>query len=254
MSKSKVQGQTPAITNQNESSNGSQPEIHLNNPNIFFDRELSWIDFNRRVLEEANDPENPLLERLKFLSITETNLDEFYMVRVAGLRNLVKEGNDERSLNGDSASEILSDLSDKVRVFVREEYETFARTLEELKVAGIHLILNPEELTIEEIKQIQNYYQEDVSPILTPLAIDTAHPFPHILNKSLNLAMVLSTDDEKPEEKRFVRCRTSAFCTSKIFATQRKRRRKKIFSIGRNHQTARRRSFLRNDRKRNLSV
>ncbi|EMM80615.1 polyphosphate kinase central-like domain protein [Leptospira interrogans str. 2006001854] len=210
MSKSKVQGQTPAITNQNESSNGSQPEIHLNNPNIFFDRELSWIDFNRRVLEEANDPENPLLERLKFLSITETNLDEFYMVRVAGLRNLVKEGNDERSLNGDSASEILSDLSDKVRVFVREEYETFARTLEELKVAGIHLILNPEKLTIEEIKQIQNYYQEDVSPILTPLAIDTAHPFPHILNKSLNLAMVLSTDDEKTGGKKI--CSLSYKC------------------------------------------
>ncbi|EMO27735.1 polyphosphate kinase central-like domain protein [Leptospira interrogans serovar Bataviae str. HAI135] len=209
MSKPKVQSQTPA-TNQNESSNGNQPEIHLNNPNIFFDRELSWIDFNRRVLEEANDPENPLLERLKFLSITETNLDEFYMVRVAGLRNLVKEGNDERSLNGDSASEILSDLSDKVRTFVREEYETFARTLEELKVAGIHLILNPEELTIEEIKQIQNYYQEDVSPILTPLAIDTAHPFPHILNKSLNLAMVLSTDDEKPEEKKI--CSRSYKC------------------------------------------
>lgn len=241
MSKPKAQGQTPTTTNQNESSNGNQPEIHLNNPNIFFDRELSWIDFNRRVLEEAQDSENPLLERLKFLSITETNLDEFYMVRVAGLRNLVKEGNDERSLNGDSASEILSDLSDKVRAFVREEYETFSRTLEELKVAGIHLILNPEELTIEEIKQIQNYYQEDVSPILTPLAIDTAHPFPHILNKSLNLAMVLSTDDEKTGGKKdlFAVVQVPSVLP-RFFATQRKRGGKKIFSIGRNHQTARR--------------
>lgn len=202
MSKPKVQEQTPTTTGQNGSTNGNHTEINLTNPNIFFDRELSWVDFNRRVLEEANDPENPLLERLKFLSITETNLDEFYMVRVAGLRNLVKEGNDERSLNGDSASEILSDLSDKVRAFVREEYETLATTLEELKVAGIHLILNPEELTIDEIKQIQTYYKEDVSPILTPLAIDTAHPFPHILNKSLNLAMVLSTEDEKTGGKK----------------------------------------------------
>ncbi|ALO26547.1 MULTISPECIES: polyphosphate kinase 1 [Leptospira] len=202
MSKPKVQGRTPMTAIQGDSSDKNEPDIHLNNPDIFFDRELSWIDFNRRVLEEANDPENPLLERLKFLSITETNLDEFYMVRVAGLRNLVKEGNDERSLNGDSASEILSDLSDKVRVFVREEYETFSKTLEELKTAGIHLILNPEELTINEIKQIQNYYKEDVSPILTPLAIDTAHPFPHILNKSLNLAMVLSTEDEKTGGKK----------------------------------------------------
>lgn len=177
--------------------NGNKGPIHIGNSDIFFDRELSWVDFNKRVLEEANDPENPLLERLKFLCITESNLDEFYMVRVAGLRNILAEGNDEKSLNGQRASEILTDLSNKVRSFVNVQYETLNQTLEQMKENGIHLILNPDELNKNEIEDIKHYYKEDVSPILTPLSIDPSHPFPHILNKSLNLAIVLTTDDEK---------------------------------------------------------
>ncbi|TGK07652.1 polyphosphate kinase 1 [Leptospira semungkisensis] len=182
---------------QTNGGNGSKGPIQIGNPDIFFDRELSWVDFNKRVLEEAKDLENPLLERLKFLCITETNLDEFYMVRVAGLRNLVAEGNDENSLNGQRASDILTELSDKVRIFVHEQYDILNRTLKQMKENGIHLILDPNELNIDEIEDIRQYYKDDVSPILTPLSIDPSHPFPHILNKSLNLAILLSTDDEK---------------------------------------------------------
>ncbi|EQA44797.1 polyphosphate kinase 1 [Leptospira broomii serovar Hurstbridge str. 5399] len=180
----------------------SKDPIHLGNPDIFFDRELSWIDFNRRVLEEANDHDNPLLERLKFLCITESNLDEFYMVRVAGIRNMLAEGNDENSLNGQRASEILSELSKKVQVFVKDQYETFDLTLRQLKDSGINIIIDPKELSASEIEQIRQYYKDDVSPILTPLSIDPSHPFPHILNRSLNLAILLSTDDEKTGMKK----------------------------------------------------
>ncbi|PJZ71524.1 polyphosphate kinase 1 [Leptospira perolatii] len=182
--------------------NGSLGPIHLGNPDIFFDRELSWLDFNTRVLEEARDLENPLLERLKFLCITESNLDEFYMVRVAGLRNMLQEGNDEKSLNGQRASEILGEISKKVGDFVVEQYRILSLTLDQLKENGIHLIQNPKELNKSEIEYIRQYYTEDVSPILTPLAIDPAHPFPHILNRSLNLAIILSTDDEKTGMKK----------------------------------------------------
>src|SRR5690349_2631110 len=103
--------------------------IAIDNPNLFFDRELSWIDFNYRVLEEAKDSKNPLLERLKFLCITETNLDEFYMVRVAGLRNQKNAGIDEKSLNGMRTSEILQNISKKVEKFVSEQYEILSKTI-----------------------------------------------------------------------------------------------------------------------------
>lgn len=181
----------------NQGGNGTKGPIHIGNPDIFFDRELSWIDFNKRVLEEANDPENPLLERLKFLCITESNLDEFYMVRVAGVKNMLEEGNDEKSLNGQRASEILTELSKKVQAFVKVQYNTLSVTMDQMRENGIELVLDPKELRANEIEDIVRYYKEDVSPILTPLSIDPSHPFPHILNKSLNLAIVLTADDEK---------------------------------------------------------
>lgn len=176
-------------------------ELTVSNANLFFDRELSWVDFNYRVLEEAQDPSNPLLERLKFLCITENNLDEFFMVRVAGLINIKKSGQEERSLNGKLTSEIILELSEKVKKFTQEQYKTFHEILRLLKEEQINIILNPEELSQKEISYIKDYYKKDVSSILTPLAIDPAHPFPHILNKTLNLGIILVSDEDKSKKE-----------------------------------------------------
>jgi polyphosphate kinase len=167
------------------------------NSDIFFDRELSWLDFNFRVMEEAQNETNPVLERLKFLCITESNLDEFFMVRVAGLLNVQNSGIEERSLNGQSTTEIITSLSKKVSNFVFAQYKTLNDLIRLLKSEKINIIQNPDELTKEEISLIRDYYKKDVSSILTPLAIDTSHPFPHILNRTLNLAIILHSDDDK---------------------------------------------------------
>jgi len=177
--------------------------IDIQNPDIFFDRELSWIDFNFRVLEEALDPNNPPLERLKFLCITESNLDEFFMVRVAGLINLKKAGIEERSLDGRRTSETISELYYRVQNLVAKQYECLAQVLELLKISQIEIVTSAKELEGPEIQFIKDYYKREVSSILTPLAIDPSHPFPHILNKTLNLAITLHTDDDSKAKEKF---------------------------------------------------
>ncbi|TGK82396.1 polyphosphate kinase 1 [Leptospira noumeaensis] len=176
-------------------------KIELGNQNIFFDRELSWVDFNHRVLEESFDQENPLLERLKFLCITESNLDEFFMVRVAGLLNLKSAGIEERSLNGRRTSETLAELYSKVGQFVKRQYESLSEILVELKTNKIVVVQDPSELAGDDIQFVKNYYKREVSSILTPLAIDPSHPFPHILNRTLNLGITLYSDDDKNKAK-----------------------------------------------------
>ncbi|MCW7469727.1 polyphosphate kinase 1 [Leptospira kanakyensis] len=176
-------------------------KIELGNQNIFFDRELSWVDFNHRVLEESFDKENPLLERLKFLCITESNLDEFFMVRVAGLLNLKSAGIEERSLNGKRTSETLAELYSKVGLFVKRQYEALGEILVELKENKIVVVQDPSELAGDDIQFVKNYYKREVSSILTPLAIDPSHPFPHILNRTLNLGITLYSDDDKNKAK-----------------------------------------------------
>lgn len=178
-------------------------KINKGNTGIFFDRELSWLDFNYRVLEEAADPANPILERLKFLCITESNLDEFYMVRVAGLKNLLANGHDGKSLNGMAYSEIIQAISQKVSGFVETQYNILINSiLPELKENGINIIEDPNELSDTEISFVRKYYEEEVSGILTPLAIDTAHPFPHVLNKTLNLIITLFPVEDTSDARR----------------------------------------------------
>ena len=173
------------------------PNWNPGNPELFFDRELSWMDFNSRVLEESKRESVPLLERLKFLCITESNLDEFYMVRVAGLRNQKKSGIEEISLNGMTVSEILQEVSKKTKALVEGQYKVLKEIVKEFKKNNIELIESPEKLTEDEILFIKSYYTLEVSSILTPLAIDVSHPFPHILNKTLNLAIILTPEDDK---------------------------------------------------------
>ncbi len=176
-------------------------KIEIGNPNIFFDRELSWVDFNFRVLAEAQDNNNPLLERLKFLCITESNLDEFFMVRVAGLINLKKAGIEEKSLNGKRTSEVLSELYLKVSNMVEQQYVCLDQIQKELKENDIVIVQDPADLAGEDIQFVKDYYKREVSSILTPLAIDPSHPFPHILNRTLNLGITLYSDDDKVKSK-----------------------------------------------------
>jgi polyphosphate kinase len=172
----------------------------LEDPSLYFNRELSWLEFNHRVLEEAQDPEVPLLERLKFLAIFDSNLDEFFMVRVGGLQQKVQAGVPFGSgADRMPVKEQLARIGEKVRAMTGEAYHClFNDVLPALQREGITL-RDGKDLTAAERKYLDEIFRREIFPVLTPLAIDPGHPFPHLLNKSLNLAVVLQRPaaDEK---------------------------------------------------------
>ena len=162
----------------------------------YTNRELSWLDFNARVLEEAYEKENPILERCKFLAITASNLDEFFMVRVAGLQEQVRSGYKEPDPAGLTPSAQLRRLEEAVHAFVERQYNCFARSLlPQLKKQGITLP-GTEELTPDQRDFIAEYFEKVLFPVLTPLAVDRSRPFPMLSNKSLNLGLRLKKDGE----------------------------------------------------------
>jgi len=160
-------------------------------PAQFLNRELSWLEFNQRVLEEAQDGNNPLLERLKFFCIASSNLDEFFEVRVAGLKQQIESAIVERSTDGLTASEAFREITRRVRRMVEEQYKCWREQLMPLLAKNGIRILDITELAEGDLEWLRDYYQTKVRPILTPLAIDPAHPFPQLLNKSLNLIVRL---------------------------------------------------------------
>ena len=169
----------------------AQPARDLDDPELFINRELSLLDFQRRVLEEAQDSSNPLLERLMFLSFVGSNVDEFFMVRVAGLKRQVEKGVSDPGPDGMSSSEQLRAIRASVIRLYRSTQEYWSRELvPALEQAGIR-ILNYSDLTEEQRALADSYFQETVFPTLTPLAFDPGRPFPHISNLSLNLAVLL---------------------------------------------------------------
>ncbi|HEY9654013.1 MAG TPA: polyphosphate kinase 1, partial [Crinalium sp.] len=179
------------------------PEINLSDPQYYFNRELSWLEFNRRVLHEALDPRTPLLERLKFLAIFSINLDEFFMVRVAILMQRVEAQVDKVSPDGKTPQQQLDALSQQLRPLVAEQHRFFDRTLRPLLAEkGVH-ILNYMDLNQEQRRYLQHYFEQRVFPILTPLAVDPAHPFPYISSLSLNLAVLVK--DPVTEKELFAR-------------------------------------------------
>ncbi|PYZ98656.1 RNA degradosome polyphosphate kinase [Alteribacter lacisalsi] len=173
-------------------------QVDLNNPAFYNNRELSWLGFNQRVLEEAEDEENPLLERMKFAAIFSSNLDEFFMVRVAGLKDQVKAGfNKPENKAGLTPKQQLHKISEHNHRLISRQDQLFTNTLlPMLNEENIHFLLM-KDLTREQQTYIEKRFDQYILPVLTPMAIDAYRPFPMLLNKSLNLAVVLTGDREK---------------------------------------------------------
>ena len=168
----------------------------LDGPDRFFNRELSWLAFNWRVLEEATNPRVPLLERLRFLSISATNLDEFYTVRVAGLRELAQAGNLTPSHDGRTPAEQLVLINADARSLMQKQQVVWTELSRLMEETGIS-ILNRKRLTEEDISYLEDVFLNSVFPILSPLAIDPAHPFPFIPNTGFSLALQLERKSDK---------------------------------------------------------
>ena len=160
-------------------------------PARFFNRELSWLEFNQRVLDECLDSSNPLLERVKFFCITSSNLDEFFEVRVAGLKQQVESEVVERSIDGLTASETLDVIHRRVRQMVEVQYRCWREDLRPALAANGLTFLEIADLGNADMEWLEGFYRAEARPVLTPLAIDPAHPFPQLLNKSLNLIVKL---------------------------------------------------------------
>jgi polyphosphate kinase len=173
----------------------SQPEstakVDISSPERFFNRELSWLGFNARVLEEANNTAHPLLERLRFVSISASNLDEFYTVRVAGLKGMVNAGVTTPSADGLSPTSQLIAIAEKAAELITVQQQYLSMLLGELRTAGFHLV-TAADLTAADRKWLEGHFIDQIFPLLTPLAIDPAHPFPFLPNGGVCLAMQLT--------------------------------------------------------------
>ena len=166
-------------------------DLDLNNNSYYFNRELSWLDFNYRILSEAKDRRNPLFERMLFLSITASNLDEFFMIRVASLKDMVNANYTKKDMAGLTPEEQLNLISNKTHQLVRDQYSVYNKFLSHLDKKGIILIKNFEELSENQSRYVDEYFENEVYPVLTPMAVDSSRPFPLIRNKTLNICALL---------------------------------------------------------------
>ncbi len=186
-----------AVEGKKKVNNSQTPDFGAN-PSNYVNRELSWLEFNYRVLSEARDKTIPLFERLKFLSITESNLDEFYMVRVASLKDMVHAKYTKPDIAGMTPSQQLEAIAEKTHQLVELQYSTYNRSLLPLlRQNGLRVITAHEDLTEEEGEFVDQYFQENVYPVLTPMAFDSSRPFPLIRNKTLNIAALFKKKKEE---------------------------------------------------------
>jgi polyphosphate kinase len=177
---------------------GSHPDDLMNSNSRFINRELSWLSFNWRVLEEGSNPAHPLLERLRFLSISAANLDEFYMVRVAGLWGQIKAHINTVSDDGLTPSQQLEKVDDKAKLLINEQQTLWNTLLVELRKEGVSVVL-PDELSKKDREWLKKHFETQIYPILTPMALDPAHPFPFIQNLGFGmfLELIRKNDERK---------------------------------------------------------
>ncbi len=175
----------------------------LRDPRLYINRELSWLEFNHRVVEEAFDATTPVLERLKFLAIAADNLDEFFMVRVGGLYEQLVGEVQERPADGMSPAQQLHAISERVHRLVDMQYDCYRDVvMPALAQQGIRVV-PPGELSSAQKRRLSTYYHKEVAPVLTPLAVDPGHPFPHLRNHTLNLAVQLAPEGEEDQAPYF---------------------------------------------------
>ncbi|ARV61511.1 polyphosphate kinase 1 [Nostocales cyanobacterium HT-58-2] len=177
----------------------SAHQLNLTDPQYYLNRELSWLEFNKRVLHEACDSRTPLLERLKFLAIFSSNLDEFFMVRVAALKQQVEAKVSQLTFDGRTPQQQLDEISSTLRPLVAKQHEQFEKVLRpQLANHGIHIV-DYIDLTQKQRNYLDKYYEDQIFPVITPLAVDPSHPFPYISNLSLNLAVVVKNPETEEE-------------------------------------------------------
>ena len=169
-------------------------DVDVKNHRYYLNRELSWLQFNRRVLQEAVDPNNPLLEKLKFLAITSSNLDEFFMIRVAGLKHQKENGVKRRDIANMTPEEQLEAISDTCQRLVARQYRYLKMILKELETEGLYFI-RPEDASPRQMKWLDDYFEREIFPVVTPMAVDSSHPFPFLASKSLNIALLLERNE-----------------------------------------------------------
>lgn len=167
-------------------------------PEYYRNRELSWISFDERVLSEARDKCIPLFERLKFLSITASNLDEFFMIRVASLKDMVHADYTKPDISGMTPKDQLKEINERTHELVQQQYNTYNRSLVPmLEKNGLHVVTEHESLSKEQKVYLDRYFEENIYPVLTPMAMDSSRPFPLIRNKSLNIGALIRKKDQK---------------------------------------------------------
>lgn len=178
-------------------------KLNFNSPEYYWNRELSWIEFDRRVLSEALDKENPLLERLKFLSITASNLDEFFMIRVASLKDMDNAGYKKHDISGLTPKQQLKMLNEATHELVKEQYNAFCMLGKELFKIGINIVSDDRSLNKKQQEYIDRFFDDYVYPVLTPMAVDTLRPFPLVRNKSLNIGAIVKRKNGKHKGTEF---------------------------------------------------
>ncbi|MEO8041457.1 MAG: polyphosphate kinase 1 [Acidobacteriota bacterium] len=191
-------GENKSLKQSESLDDASAPEVF--DGSTLFNREVSWLEFDRRVLEEAMEEDLPVLERLKFLSIFSTNLDEFFMIRVSGLKEQIEEHVEERSLDGLSAAEQLKEIGKRLRPLLKKQVGYLhEHVLPELGKAGI--TVEPyKELNAKDRKKLDKYFRDNLFPILTPQSVDSSHPFPYISNLSLNIGLFIEPNRNFTQE------------------------------------------------------
>lgn len=172
--------------------------MNFDDPQFYFNKQLSWLKFNIRVLEEANsdEEETPLLEKLKYLAITATNLDEFFMVRVSRIKDDIESGFNEADKSGYRPKELFNEISKTIHKIYNNQYKYFNKTIKKLETEKVYF-KKYNELKNKEKEYAKKYFNEIILPVLTPVAIDPSHPFPLISNKSLNLGILLQKNEDE---------------------------------------------------------